>query len=224
VTDGGGRIWRRLAGQSPDARVVDVLVARHPQTQANVAGAFVGAGESPFTADGAVQAGVLAACMASWGPTVVLTSPRERARVVAREAVRIAGVEVVVFDTLAEIDFGEAEGLTFEEAAARGVEIDLLGGPPESAPFKDGETWHAFATRVGRAAESIEAEGGRVAVVTHGGVVRALLTHWLEMPHRSAWRFAVGNASVATVTLHEGRGTLRTFGVPAGRCAWEAGE
>ena len=101
------------------------------------------------------------------------------------------------------------------------VDIDLLGGPPESAPFKEGETWRAFAERVGRAAVRIETCGPRIAVVTHGGVVRALLTHWLDMNHKAAWRFAVGNAAVSTLTIHEGLGTLRSFGVDPGRCSWE---
>jgi broad specificity phosphatase PhoE len=224
VSEANGKVWRRLAGRSDDARVVEVLLARHPQTEANVAGAFVGTGESPFTTVGVSQAAELASCIAAWGADAVLASPRERTRTVAAHAARLSSVEAVVLDDLAEIDFGEAEGLTYEEAMLRGVEIDLLGGPPEQAPFRDGESWHAFAERVARAAESIEGTGGRVAVVTHGGVIRALLTQWLEMPHRSAWRFAVGNAAVATLTLHEGRGTLRTFGVPAGACAWEGGE
>jgi broad specificity phosphatase PhoE len=214
-------VWRPASRRGDDARVVEVLLARHPQTEANVAGAFVGSGESAFTETGRAQAGALAACVAAWGAGVVFASPRERARAVAQDVARLSRIEAVVLEDLAEIDFGEAEGLTFEEATSRGVEIDLLGGPPESAPFKDGESWHAFAARVARASERIEATGGRVAVVTHGGVIRALLTQWLELPHRSAWRFAVGNATVATLTLHEGRGTLRTFGVPAGACEWE---
>ncbi|HEX9093257.1 MAG TPA: histidine phosphatase family protein, partial [Coriobacteriia bacterium] len=133
----------------------------------------------------------------------------------------LAGVPVHVDADLAEVDFGAAEGLTFEEATLRGVAIDLLGGPPETAPFKDGETWHAFAARVAKAAERVETCGPRIAIVTHGGVVRSLLTHWLGLPHTAAWRFAVPNASVATLTLWDGEGTLRTFGVPASLCAWE---
>ena len=72
-----------------------------------------------------------------------------------------------------------------------------------------------------QAARRIETCGPRIAVVTHGGVVRALLTHWLDMSHKSAWRFAVGNAAVSTLTIHEGLGTLRSFGVDPGRCSWE---
>ena len=119
---------------------------------------------------------------------------------VARLAAKEAGVEVHVDDDLAEIDFGAAEGLTYDQAKVAGVEIDLLGGPPENAPFHDGETWRAFAGRIALAAKRIEDCGPRIAVVTHGGVVRAMLTHWLDLSPKSAWRFAVSNATVANVS------------------------
>jgi len=198
---------------------VEVLLARHPQVQANVDGRFIGTGESPFTELGERQCVALAAHIAAWKPSSVHSSPRTRARAVADLAASQAGVEVHVDDDLAEIDFGAAEGLTYDEATIAGVAIDLLGGPPESAPFHEGETWHNFAARIDAAAERIETCGPRIAVVAHGGVVRALLAHWLQLPESAAWRFAVPNASVATITLWDGTGTLRTFGVePCGTC------
>jgi broad specificity phosphatase PhoE len=192
---------------------VEVLVARHPQVQANLEGRFVGAGESPFTEAGVRQCEALAAYIAQWGPTSIQTSPRARARAVAETVGALCAVPVHVNDDLAEIDFGAAEGLTFEEAKAAGVDIDLLNGPPESAPFRDGETWQAFAARIDTAADHIEHYGSRIAVIAHGGVVRALISHWLGLPDAASWRFAVPNASVATLTLWDGTGTLRTFGV-----------
>lgn len=197
---------------------VEILLARHPEVQANVDGRFVGTGESPFTDLGERQCAELAACIAAWGPSSVHTSPRTRARAVADLAAKAAGVEVHVDEALAEIDFGAAEGLTYDEAVRKGVEIDLLGGPPEGAPFKDGESWHAFAERIAEGAERIETCGPRIAVVAHGGVVRALLTHWLGLSHKAAWRFAVPNATMATITLWDGHGTLRTFGVSPEQC------
>ena len=192
---------------------IEVLVARHPQVVANVEGRFVGSGESPYTELGERQCEALAAHIAAWRPTAIHTSPRSRARLVAEAAARMAAVPLRVDAHLAEIDFGAAEGLTYDEAKSAGVDIDLLGGPPESAPFRDGETWHAFAARINAAAERIEGYGGRIAVVAHGGTVRSLISHWLGLPDNAAWRFAVPNASVATLTLWDGTGTLRTFGL-----------
>jgi len=192
---------------------VEVLLVRHPQVEANIEGRFVGTGESPFTELGERQCAALAAYIAEWKPFSVHTSPRTRARAVAELAAGQAGVPMHVDEDLAEIDFGAAEGMTYDEAMRAGVEIDLLGGPPESAPFRDGETWHTFAVRIAEAAVRIETCGPRIAVVAHGGVVRALLAHWLGLPDTAAWRFAVPNASVASITLWDGTGTLRTFGI-----------
>jgi broad specificity phosphatase PhoE len=222
VNGGADKVWRPLlSGAAAPGPAVEVLLARHPQVEANLRGEFVGSGESPFTELGRSQAAGLASCIAAWGPSSVCASPRDRARVVGEDVARSTGVDLCIDEDLAEIDFGAAEGLTYDEATLRGVDIDLLGGPPESAPFKDGETWRAFTGRVARAASRIETCGPRIAVVAHGGVVRALITHWLDMPPAAAWRFAVGNASITTLTVHGGVGTLRTFGVPAGSCAWE---
>jgi broad specificity phosphatase PhoE len=215
------RFSRPEGSDDPGAVTVEVLLARHPEVEANVNGRFVGRGESPFTPLGLRQRTLLVPCIAAWGPSCVHASPRERARVVAQDVGERASVRTHVDEGLAEIDFGAAEGLTYDEATLRGVEIDLLGGPADSAPFSGGESWESFAGRVAAAADRAEACGGRVAVIAHGGVVRALLTHWLGMPHQSAWSFAVGNASVATITLWQGRGTLRTFGVAPGCCEWE---
>jgi len=192
---------------------VEVLIARHPQVQANVDGRFVGSGESPFTPDGEKQCEVLAAYIAAWSPDAIHTSPRRRARAVAESVAFMCGVPCEIDEDLAEIDFGAAEGLTYAEAKAAGVDIDLLNGPPESAPFRDGETWHAFASRIDDAAERIEGRGKRIAVIAHGGVVRALIAHWLGLPDAASWKFAVPNASIATLTLWDGTGTLRTFGI-----------
>jgi broad specificity phosphatase PhoE len=195
---------------------MQVLVARHPEVVANVERRFVGVGESPYTDLGEQQAERLAGYIAGWGPTAVHCSPRRRACDTATRAAELAGVEMHVDEGLAEIDFGAAEGLTYEEAKVRGVDVDLLGGPPESAPFRDGETWHEFAFRVEQAARDIEECGPRIAVITHGGVVRALVTQWLVLSHRTAWRFAVPNASVATLAVAGGEGTLLTFGIVPG--------
>lgn len=197
---------------------VEVLLARHPEVQANIEGRYVGVGESPFTRRGERQCQELAAYIAAWKPSAVHSSPRTRTHAVGELAAKLAGVELHVDDDLAEIDFGAAEGLTYDQARTAGVEIDLLGGPPENAPFHDGETWRAFAARVASAAERIETCGPRIAVVTHGGVVRAMLTHWLGLSPKAAWRFAVPNASVASVTLWDGSGTLRSFGIDTGAC------
>jgi broad specificity phosphatase PhoE len=192
--------------------VVRILVARHPETEANVARRFVGTGDTPYTALGRRQADALVEALGRFGPDAVFASPRRRCLEVAQRAATRLGVPLTVSDELGEIGFGEAEGLTYAEASDLGISMDLLGGPSERA-FSGGEPWADFEARVGRGLEQVTQVGGRVAVITHSGPVRAMLTLVLELPAGAAWRFAIAPASVTLFTAGEDFAVLEGFGL-----------
>lgn len=208
-----------------EERVVRLLIARHPETEANVARRFIGTGESPYTDAGREQADRLASCIAAWDPGAVRCSPRLRAREVASTAAVTLGIPLHVDDDLAEIDFGAAEGLTYDEARGAGVPMDFLGGPTKTTrPFEGGETWTSFAERVDRAIAAMLGSEETVAVVTHGGVFRAIVVRLMGLEDTASWRFAIPPATIATLSHHEGKGTLETFGLVPGCCPWEKPE
>ena len=207
---------------SEAARPTQLLLARHPEVEANVGHVYIGRTESPYTAKGEHQRSALAAAIRGWRPDVVRSSPIGRARIVAEE-LAAQGVPLVVDEDLTEIDFGHAEGLTYEEAHRHGIPMDFLGGPADARPFGGGETWGEFGVRLDRAAREILAGPERVAIVTHGGVFRGLIVTFLDLEPSRAWRFSIPPGSIATLTLHEGVGTLRTFGLVPGETPWELG-
>lgn len=201
----------------------EVIIVRHPQTVANAEGRFVGSSESEITDHGREQIMTLTAMMDDLRPSAVFTSPLKRALVTA-QAIVACGIPVTVLDDLKEIDFGRAEGLTYAEITALGMKIDYLingtagaksasdlDGPGEGPVAPGGETWTAFQTRVIRAAQTIENAGSRVAVVTHGGVFRTLLAHWMGVPMEASWRFSLPNATVATLRIVDGAGVLTSL-------------
>lgn len=188
----------------------DIMLVRHPQTERNARGCYIGRGDSPLTELGRAQVRWLAEVVGFWEPELVLSSPLGRAFETAR-TLTPEGVELRADEDLQEADFGEAEGHTWEELQQMGIRLDYTSGGP-IAP--GGETGAAFGERVLRAATTIEACGCRALVVTHGGVMRQLLTHWLELPDLSAWRFDVPNASVAVVRLCDGSGVLEELSPP----------
>ncbi len=199
----------------------EIVIIRHPQTVANVDGRFVGRGDSPITEAGRDQILELTAFMEEWRPNAVFTSPLKRALMTA-QAITACGTPVNVLEDLQEIDFGRAEGLTWNEIEALGMKIDYLrngaaadsddlAGPGGGPVAPGGETWAAFEARVRRAAGACEGAGHRVAVVTHGGVFRTLLAHWMDLPMASSWRFSVPNATVATLRVIDGAGVLRSL-------------
>lgn len=187
-----------------------VMLVRHAQTEANVAARYMGRQDSAITPHGQLQLRWLARTVAEWEPDEAYVSPLERTRLTAR-AVVPAVVPMSVLDDLAEIDFGDAEGHTYVELQARSISLDYTSGGP-IAP--GGETGAEFDARLRRAASAIEAGASRIVVVTHGGVIRRLLTQWLNLPPEAGWRIAVPNAVAAVVALADGTGVLESLTPP----------
>lgn len=188
------------------ARVVDILFVRHPETEANINGRFVGQGESAYTPEGLRQARRLPAKIAAFEPGTIWTSPLLRARVVAERAARIMGAPLVVEPRLIELDFGAAHALTWEEAQAAGIRFDYRSFDGPVAP--GGESRRQLQERVGAAVDDACEQGGRHAFVCHAGVMRAAFGHALRLTPDQLWMFAIHNAQLAHVRFVDGTAML----------------
>ncbi|MDO9557826.1 MAG: histidine phosphatase family protein [Coriobacteriia bacterium] len=191
-----------------------ILLVRHPQTESNVAQRFVGSGESPYTEVGRHQADELVVGLTKWRADRVYSSPLHRALDVAA---RIAGcgILLIVKDELSEVDFGLAEGMTYAEMTALDFSADHLWFEPRPGSVPVGETWDGFTQRVGGVGDEILGQSGRTVVVTHGGVIRALMHRWMGVPRESAVRFTIANATCVSFTVDDGWVALHRFGVRA---------
>ena len=76
-----------------------LLIVRHPQTDANVDGRFVGRGDTPYTTLGELQRDLLATEIVGWAPDRIVSSPLRRTREVT---------ELGVVDTAEEQPWGPA--------------------------------------------------------------------------------------------------------------------
>ncbi len=190
-------------------RETTILIVRHPETEANVLGRFVGRGSSPYTAVGKRQAARLPRKIARFSPDVIYSSPLERALTVAERASRTAGVELRVDDRLVELDFGSVEGMTYEEIAEAGLSFDYRSSTNPVAP--GGESRSQIERRSAAVCDEIVASPGRAVIVTHGGVFRASLVHLLGLESPDIWAFHIKNAQMATVRVVDGHGMVEEF-------------
>jgi len=190
-------------------RETTLLIVRHPETVANVTGRFVGRGDSPFTAEGNLQARRLPAKIAAFQPDEVWTSPLRRAFMIAEKASKLTGATLHADDRLLELDFGDAEGMTFEEISEAGLSFNYRSASKPVAP--GGESRGSIERRVAAIADELVAREGRFAVVAHGGVVRAMLVHTLGLTHADVWAFHVHNAQLATIRVVDGHGMLEEY-------------
>lgn len=186
-----------------------ILIVRHPETEANINGRYVGRGDSPFTPEGIAQAARLPVEIARFAPDDVWSSPLRRARTVAEAAARLANVPLTDDERLVELDFGLAEGMTGDEIEAAGLLFEYTAPADPVAP--EGESRNDILARSAAVADELLEAGGRHAIVTHGGVMRSLLVYLLDLPSAAIWAFHLHNAQLAEVRIVDGHAMLEEF-------------
>lgn len=189
---------------------MDLMLIRHGEIGDRYRGLFIGKTDIPLSSEGRRQAERLQTFLRPQTDPTVLSSPLQRCLETARIATEPLGLPVEVEDDLREIDFGLWEGLSFEEIAAASADaVEGWAGFDRDFAFPEGERIGGFLDRIagigGRLA-SLDAED--VVVFTHGGVIRALICHFLNLPPRNYLLFEVRFASAATIRLFENGGIL----------------
>lgn len=184
-----------------------ILLARHGETDWNAAQRWQGWADRPLTERGLEQARVLAHELAALPLAAVYASDLERARVTAEVVAERHGLSVVADLRLREVDVGCFSGLTSAEARARypeAYERWRSGGEG----WDDGESYEQMSERVLAAIRDIAAavDGRHVAVVSHGGPIRAVhaAAAGLTFGQQRRLERVVANASYSTVTLEDG--------------------
>lgn len=130
----------------------------------------------------------------------VYTSPLQRC---ARLAARLSSREAWPDDRLKELNFGDWEMLAWDDlpAGPRDAWLDdfVNRRPP------GGESYGELQQRALCFMRDVLQENHEMAlVVTHGGVIRALLAHWQERPALQAYDIAIGYGSVNLVEYTNG--------------------
>jgi ribonuclease H / adenosylcobalamin/alpha-ribazole phosphatase len=132
-------------------------------------------------------------------PVAVVHSPIARAQQTAQAIANRVSIPMVPNDDLAEIGFGEWDGLTNEEMiAAFEEQYNAWRGSFEVAP-PGGESLKDFDARVLRAFDSIldRYSGQTVVVVAHVMPIRALLRLANDASIAGFWRSNIGPASIS---------------------------
>jgi broad specificity phosphatase PhoE len=190
----------------PDSRI---LLVRHPETEANVDGRYVGRGNAPLTATGRSQARRLVEEISRFGPDRIWSSPLPRAHDVATAAAERSGAELRVEDRLTELDFGVAEGLTYDETQEKGIVFAFRSENDPVAP--GGESRRDILLRTADALTEIRKDSTNAAVVTHGGVFRSAMVELLGLPLEHIWTFHIRNAQIAEIVFMGERAMLERF-------------
>lgn len=176
------------------------VLIRHGEPEASAKGRCYGKLDVGLSDSGRTQMARVAEAFKASTTTLdaVYTSPRRR----AREGAEILSSESVVDRRLSEIDFGELEGLTYEEAAEQFPHLyQRWMREPTEVKFPGGESFAEMKVRVLEAIAVIRDAHSEqtIAIVSHGGVNRIVLAEALGIEARRIFHLDQSHAGVNIV-------------------------
>lgn len=180
-----------------------IVLIRHGQTEWNQRYCFQGRTDVPLNDEGLLQAERLAVRLAAWPIGVVYSSPLQRALVTAQTLAKPHGLVPVILEDLVEVGFGAWEGCSIRGMKKEQQEAfqAWMGDPFFNMP-PGAETWESIRNRVARAVETmLSGPEERIAVVSHGGIIRALFAVMLGLDPHTVWRLRVFNCSISGVEV-----------------------
>lgn len=179
-----------------------LLLIRHGQTDWNLEGRYQGQSDPPLNRAGRRQAAAVARQLADQPIEAIYASDLERAAETARIIAAATGLEVCLRRELREINQGEWEGMLFGDIQTRYNELwEARRHDPTHARPPGGESVAELAERIWGMLDEIACAhpDGRVAVVSHGLALAAVLCRVRGLPLTRAYDLIPNNAQPVEV-------------------------
>jgi alpha-ribazole phosphatase len=193
----------------PEDFVTRLFLLRHGDVEGMAAREVRGRRDVGLSARGLAQHRALVEWLGERAPlTRVIASPLGRCRDLGERLARAAGLELELAPELTEQHMGSWQGQTWDAISrSEGRVINDYWDDYWNAVPPGGESMATLSARTVAwwQAHEPELRGGRVALVTHAGVIRALLATFLGLPGGEALRFAPPPATL-TLLAHSGGG------------------
>lgn len=194
------------------SRTLHLAVVRHGRTAWNATGRFQGQTDVPLDATGRAQAAALGAAIADDVFDLAVASDLVRASETARIVLGERALPLDLDPRFREMRFGVWEGLTWPQIVERNPEVAEDGGTsPRFYTPAGGESFDDVCARVADALASLAVrapENARVLIVTHAGVLHALLRVALGESEASALGVRFSPATVTRVRVGPRGGEL----------------
>jgi len=183
---------------------VKLFLIRHGQTKWNSQGRYQGAQDTNLSETGIKQAELAGKYLSKVDFASFYSSPKKRALQTAKIITAGLNIKINIREDLKELNFGKWEGMTFEDINTiyRQDYQNWLSDPYKNAPT-DGESFKVLVERAEREIDKIVNENpdsSNVGIVTHGGVIIALLVNWLQIPSK-CWRSLIQRQGAINVVV-----------------------
>ena len=184
-----------------------LLLVRHGQTDWNIARRFQGQSDIPLNKVGQKQAMTLANRLSKQPIDAIYSSDLQRAMETSKVITQmsVCKPELRSDPRLREINFGDWEGLTYNEIKEKyhDVLVARENDVYKNAPT-NGETLEQLTIRVQSMIDELYAKhkDQTVLVVAHGGVLQILLCLALKLNPTMYWQFHLSTASLSEIAFY----------------------
>lgn len=189
-----------------------IILVRHGQTEWNRVERFRGRADVPLNETGLAQAEATGRRVAgAWHPSAIYTSPLSRALKTAEAIAKACGLRVQVHPGLVDIDYGEWQGLTPQEARQRWREqIEAWYNQPHLARIPGGETLDGLRQRLMSTLKELVGRhsGETIVLVGHTVVNRVMLLIVLGLGNERFWRIRQDTCAINVFEAEGGDFTL----------------
>ena len=166
-----------------------VYYIRHGETAWSLSGQHTGRTDLALTSHGEDQARRLALRLKNIGFSVVLASPRQRARQTCDLAGQ--GASVLIEPDLAEWDYGDYEGLPSADIRRERPDWNIMR---DGCP--NGETPAQVVARADGLIARIRSLQGNIALFSHGQFGQVFVARWIGWPATAGQHFTIDPASL----------------------------
>lgn len=194
---------RRIMSKS-----TQIILVRHGQTEWNRVERFRGRADVPLNKTGLIQAEATGQRVAAeWVPKAIYSSPLSRAINTAEAIARHFDLAVQVHPGLIDIDYGDWQGLTPDEAHQRWpLQVTNWYNCPEQAMIPSGETLAELRTRAMQTINELAERhtGETIVAVGHTVINRIILLGVLGLGNDRFWRIKQDTCAINLFEVEQG--------------------
>lgn len=135
----------------------------------------------------------------------LISSPLRRCSDVAQEFARQHEIHCQLIPEFKEMHFGDWDGVAFDQLGSEWKNLEAFYASPFLIHPPQGETLSTFVNRVINAWHELTAQikGGHCVLICHGGVIRIIIAHILQMGWKNANLFTQLHIDYASHTRIE---------------------
>ncbi len=187
--------------------MTEIIIARHGQTEWNVAEVFRGRIDIELDETGTKQAGLLAEYLGSREIDAIYSSPLKRALKTAEAIARHHNLEVEITPLLIDFNFGKWQGLPHREVQEKYKELYAeWTRNPQQVRMPDGESLDEVIERATGVVDEVTSRyESTVVLVAHRVVNKVLICALLGLDNSHFWDIKQDTCGITTFVYENGK-------------------